>query len=68
MEDTELITFAQVERLKGHKRSTLTAAARTGKLKAQLDQTPIGPVWLTTLRDVATWEHARKRGRPPQKS
>ena len=68
MEDDDLITFAQVEKLKGHKRSTLTAAARKGTLRAQLDETVIGPVWRTTLRDVAVWERTRKMGRPPKKT
>ena len=66
MSEDELITFAKVEKYRGHKRSTLTAAARIGALKAHLEQTHVGPVWLTTLRDVAEWERTRKRGRPPK--
>jgi len=70
-EDTdEMITFAQVEKLTGHKRSTLTAAARVGTLKAHLEPTLVGiPVWVTTLQDVTEWASKRRPGvgRPAKK-
>jgi hypothetical protein len=46
---------------------TLRHAAKTGKLKAQREDTLLGPVYRSTLRAVAEWQADPTAHRTPKK-
>ena len=55
VKEDELITLATASKLTGIPITTLRYAARVGNLVAQRTETPIGPVWQTTMREIERW-------------
>lgn len=68
MEPEELMTLKELSRRTGIPARTLRHAAKTGKLRAQRDETPIGPVYRTTMRAVKEWQADPNAHRQPKKN